>query len=57
MNDCYIRLNGDCGECHKLSYLRKKGLKDVKNFAAEELEILFLQADIPFSSNLSSVQN
>ena len=57
MNDCYIGLNGDYGECHKLSYLRKMSLKDVKNFTAEELEILFLQADIPFPSNLSSVQN
>ena len=57
MNNCYIGLNGDYRECHKLSYSRKKGFKDVNNFAAEELEILFLQANIPFSSNLSSVQN
>ena len=33
------------------------GFKDVKNFAAEELEILFLRADIPFPLNLSSIQN
>ena len=45
MNNCYMRLNGDYGECHKLSYSRKKGLKDAKNFAAEELEILFFRAD------------
>ena len=48
MNNSYIGLNGDYGECHKLSYSRKKGFKDVKNFAAEELKILFLRADTPF---------
>ena len=42
MNNCYIGLNEDDGECHKLSYSRTEGFKDVKNFAAEELEILFL---------------
>ena len=52
MNNCYKGLNGDYGECHKLSYSRKKGFKDVNKFAAKELEILFLQADRPFPSNL-----
>ena len=57
MNCCYVGLNSKNGECHKLSYSRKKGFKQVHDYNEKQLEILFLRAEIPYPVHFSSIDN
>ena len=57
MNNCYVGVNSNNRECHKLSYSRKKGFKNVHDYDTEQLEILFLRADLQAPIDFSSIDN